>query len=173
MTLVDSADSILMLYAYAGVPDKAFALFEKAPVAGEDRPGSIERIVSGSGARDSPRIDPGDIPQDEPEPERPVKKTKGNSGDADIEGLPELHHASLPEAGDDSQTSRRKLRVKRHTMSGLSIALTLISILVAFRYARLFQFSNEKVDSFHIQHIAHYYHGSYWRKLCTLSARGG
>ena len=29
MTLVDSADSILMLYAYAGTPDKGWSLFEK------------------------------------------------------------------------------------------------------------------------------------------------
>lgn len=132
MTLVDSADSILMLYAYAGVPDHAFSLFEKHTITVTDTSGGSERIISSSDPDGSTEPDRSLTPDTDAEPL--TKRTKIQDQIGDIEAAPELLHDPVLEGSDDTQMDRRKLRVKQHTMSGLSIALTLISILVAFRY---------------------------------------
>lgn len=36
MTLVDSVDSVLMLYSYSGFPERGFALFEKDRARNDD-----------------------------------------------------------------------------------------------------------------------------------------
>ena len=81
MTLIDSLDSILMLYSYAGFPEHKFALFVKR--------GSF----------------PGETPLVGHEP-----------------------HV------DEDRPEKINARVKMNAMSLLSIVLTLMSILVAFRY---------------------------------------
>ena len=86
MTLIDSLDSILMLYSYTGFPEHKFALFVKP---GE--PGSLNS--------------PGESPVAGREPEL-----------------------------DGDRPEKIDMRVKMNAMSGLSIILTLISILVAFRF---------------------------------------
>lgn len=86
MTLIDSLDSILMLYSYAGFPERKFALFV---TRGEPRSPSS----------------PGETPLVDHEP--------------DI---------------DEDRPEKINMRVKMNAMSGLSIVLTLMSILVAFRY---------------------------------------
>ena len=84
MTLVDSLDSILMLYSYTGFPERKFALFVK--------PNEFSSASS-----------PGDTPLAGHEP-------------------------------DEDRPEKVDMRVKMNAMSGLSIILTLISILVAFRF---------------------------------------
>ena len=86
MTLIDSLDSVLMLYSYTGFPERKFALFVKR------------------GSLGSPRT-PGET--------------------APVEQEIEL--------GED-RPEKINARVKMNAMSGLSIILTLMSILVAFRY---------------------------------------
>jgi nickel/cobalt transporter (NiCoT) family protein len=86
MTLVDSFDSILMLYSYTGFPERKFALFLKP-----DEP--------------SPPSSRGETPLVE-------------------------HEREL----DEDRPEKIDMRVKMNAMSGLSIVLTLISILVAFRF---------------------------------------
>ena len=85
MTLIDSFDSILMLYSYTGFPERRFALFVRPD--GLSAPGS-----------------PGETP---------------------LVG----HEQEL----DEDRPEKIDMRVKMNAMSGLSIILTLISILVAFR----------------------------------------
>lgn len=84
MTLIDSLDSILMLYSYTGFPEHKFALFVKR---GE--------VSLSSSAGEVPLADHGPDPDED-----------------------------RPEIID--------LRVKMNAMSGLSIILTLMSIVVAF-----------------------------------------
>jgi high-affinity nickel-transport protein len=86
MTLIDSLDSILMLYSYTGFPERKFALF-------------VKRVESGL------PNSPGEAPPVEPAPNV-----------------------------DEDRPEKIDMRVKMNAMSGLSIVLTLMSILVAFRY---------------------------------------
>ena len=87
MTLIDSLDSVLMLYSYTGFPERKFALFAKQEGLGS--PGIL-----------------GETPLVEHEPDP-----------------------------DEDRPEKINTRVKMNAMSGLSIILTLMSILVAFRYA--------------------------------------
>lgn len=87
MTLIDSIDSVLMLYSYAGFPERKFAVFVK---------------------------------QDEPRSPSPLGE------------IPLVEHETHL---DEDRPEKINTRVKMNAMSGLSIILTLMSILVAFRYA--------------------------------------
>ena len=84
MTLIDSLDSIMMLYSYTGFPERKFALFVKSSSPGE----------------------PGE--------------------------------ALLESGFDEDRPEKIDMRVKMNAMSGLSIILTLMSILVAFGYVYVF-----------------------------------
>ena len=86
MTLIDSLDSILMLYSYTGFPERKFALFVKR-----------DKFESPSSPGATPLV------EHEPDP-------------------------------DEDRPEKIDMRVKMNAMSGLSIILTLMSILVAFRY---------------------------------------
>lgn len=87
MTLIDSLDSILMLYSYTGFPERKFALFVKRG-----------------------------------EPDLP-----GSPREASLAG----HEPNV----DEDRPEKIDMRVKMNAMSGISIVLTLMSILVAFRSA--------------------------------------
>ncbi|KAL5499040.1 hypothetical protein ACEPAH_1558 [Sanghuangporus vaninii] len=129
MTLVDSIDSVLMLYAYAGVPDRAFALVEKRIPTGKNVSEIVEDI-NPNDATPSPTSQLDHVSSSQPE--LLVKTSKRNSITEDVEATPELLHDDERNRGDESVLAQRAHRVKQHTMSDLSIALTLISILVAF-----------------------------------------
>jgi high-affinity nickel-transport protein len=102
MTLIDSADSILMLYSYSGFSERGFRIF--------DRPESIENILS--------------VQQEDKK-----KITDPEKNDFGLQEVPQL-----PNSGDeDNRPMDRDMRLKMNAMSGLSILLTLMSILVAFR----------------------------------------
>ena len=129
MTLVDSADSILMLYSYAGFPERKWAFFERKEdyvpeYDTDDGLLSTQPDLEIEGTLISPLDTPNKLP------------TKANS----------IHSVGVVPAGSsivqspglhrDKKTNedlKRRLIIKRNTMSGLSIILTLISILVAFR----------------------------------------
>ena len=87
MTLIDSLDSVLMVYSYTGFPERKFALFVKQDEL---------RLPGALG--ETPRVE---------------------------------HELDL----DEDRPEKINARVKMNAMSGLSIILTLMSILVAFRYA--------------------------------------
>ena len=86
MTLIDSLDSILMLYSYTGFPERRFAFF--------------------------------------------VKQAEASSSNSP--GEPAL--AGYERELDEGRPEKIDMRVKMNAMSGLSIILTLMSILVAFRF---------------------------------------
>lgn len=125
MTLVDSADSVLMLYSYADFPERGFAIFER-------RNSSDESSHSELAAQPSTAAD---LQADEIVPEPPSPKRS----DAPQPALPDLERNLTSDSGQDeadnkvSGSQQNTLdQATRNTMSGLSIILTLLSILVAF-----------------------------------------
>jgi len=140
MTLIDSIDSVLMLYSYTGFPEQRFRLFEPAQEnehpeqessayreAAATRGSAVQlppRSQSG-GQNDERRHSPTEVPptlvqpsgQGAP-PEGEPAKVLAEDGDALV--------------SDIRKKARKELIVKRNMMSGLSIVLTLMSIIVAF-----------------------------------------
>jgi high-affinity nickel-transport protein len=107
MTLIDSLDSILMLYSYSGFPQRDWKLVEKRA--------------------------PKPTPQSTPEVPRPSTSVVNYET---FRANPQTKKNSNQEAVgtvDENSEAARRLLVKNNMMSGLSIVLTLISILVAFR----------------------------------------
>jgi len=104
MTMIDSADSILMLYSYTGFPDKSRAIFERRTTAPaletEERPDDQEKVAVET------IYDP-------------------------MEGQLDVQRPD--DAKEDVENRLEKdTKVKMNVMSTLSIILTLMSILVAY-----------------------------------------
>ncbi|KAJ6508663.1 NicO-domain-containing protein [Mycena sanguinolenta] len=98
MTLIDSTDSVLMLYSYSGFPERDWAIIDRSPK-------TVQEIS-----------------------EKPI-----HPDSTAVTG--EAAQAVSPEDGGGLQPISqidRDLQVKANVMSGLSIVLTLISIVVAF-----------------------------------------
>ncbi|KAI0366880.1 NicO-domain-containing protein [Pilatotrama ljubarskyi] len=134
MTLVDSIDSIVMLYSYAGFPERSFALFESRHSTGTlprtTTPLNDLNPTSSSATagveelpRNAPRVGMGDeLTQDQDDPSKVSKAPYVVSVAEDAQ--------ADTKAGENAR--RRALRVKHNAMSNLSILLTIMSILVAF-----------------------------------------
>ncbi|KAJ4482027.1 NicO-domain-containing protein [Lentinula aciculospora] len=89
MTLIDSLDSILMLYSYTGFPERCLRIFEEKGLdQGASNPDGVERK-------------------------------------ANVDSEPKLEPESEKQVARNDQ-------VKQNAISGLSILLTLMSIIVAF-----------------------------------------
>ncbi|KDQ62484.1 hypothetical protein JAAARDRAFT_170887 [Jaapia argillacea MUCL 33604] len=129
MSLVDSIDSVLMLYSYSGFAERSFKIFA------------------------TPIDDPG-LPFTASSPTNPANRQVEEEKDftqlrdgSDIPTAPNLDIASKDiekqredtcvsvAIGEVDESSDRRLQLKRNTMSSLSIILTLMSILVAFSIA--------------------------------------
>ncbi|KAI0352650.1 NicO-domain-containing protein [Trametes cingulata] len=131
MTLVDSLDSIVMLYSYAGFPERGFALFEsrRSPTS------SLPRTTTPSGNLGTgPQ---GSVVAVEELPrERAISQLNigGEQGEDPSKVSKTADVVSVAEADPnvDEDVRRRALRVKHNAMSNLSILLTIMSILVAF-----------------------------------------
>ena len=145
MTLLDSLDSILMLYSYSGFPERSFALFE--PISEVPQSATIMAqaaaadIDATAAATRSSRV--GDVEQlshpptiNEAVVDRPTESSP-KSGRSQADFL--IQGAGIDRTDADSkivaveETASREQKVKRNLMSGLSIILTFMSIMVAFR----------------------------------------
>ena len=143
MTLIDTLDSILMLYSYAGFPQHAWAIFDHGESVedqeNEPQVMSFEvEVPVGSRGEDgqtTPHLHPGgntDSSIDE------IPRTNNSSSQT---SKPKSMNTELigsrfkSKLGPNAREDRvaRDLQVKRNTMSGLSIILTFMSIIVAFR----------------------------------------
>ncbi|KAJ6559097.1 NicO-domain-containing protein [Mycena vulgaris] len=119
MTLIDSADSILMLYSYSGFPDRSWAIFEASKAVADIE--KCETVPVPDAASSAIANDPEQSPP-------PVDVNPG----ATEAQVPPNKSVDL-RVGTPSMTRvTRDLQVKLNVMSGLSILLTLMSILVAF-----------------------------------------
>ncbi|KAH9846110.1 high-affinity nickel-transport protein-domain-containing protein [Lenzites betulinus] len=128
MTLIDSLDSVIMLYSYAGFPERNFALFESRA-----REPALPRAAAPSavGPRSADVSQDPDIAELTREGlEAEDEKNTEFKGDNNKTGAA----AVVQDAGvyEDETERRRALRVKHNAMSNLSILLTIMSILVAF-----------------------------------------
>ncbi|THV00852.1 NicO-domain-containing protein [Dendrothele bispora CBS 962.96] len=106
MTLVDSLDSILVLYSYSGFPEKGWRIFE---------------------SREARKIGENSL---QSEDQRLAVEEQSS-----VAVVPTSPTAPMHEDAQDIQNTidrQRISRVKRNMMSGLSIMLTLMSILLAF-----------------------------------------
>ncbi|KAJ7695647.1 high-affinity nickel-transport protein-domain-containing protein [Mycena rosella] len=112
MTLIDSADSILMLYSYSGFPERTWAILDRKH--GDDKPERFPAPV------EKPSVQDPSFTGNDPERTLPLADASSSAG---------TERPVHPRA-DDQLT--RDLQVKLNVMSGLSIVLTLMSILVAF-----------------------------------------
>ena len=116
MTLIDSLDSLVMLYSYAGFPEQSFAVFERrVPSA---LPQAAPDGIAIASASAPPRL----------APSTESEASEGANGNKKMMGGTETVKV------DDQIEERRTLTVKNNAMSNLSILLTIMSILVAFRY---------------------------------------
>ena len=116
MTLIDSLDSVLMLYSYAGFPSDGWRLLEPRAMAEARREVATEAAREDIARRSEPTAA-------EVVGEKAVVPEKA----VDLERA-----AGVVIAVEES--TDRDLRVKRHLMSNLSIILTSMSIIVAFWY---------------------------------------
>ena len=113
MTLIDSLDSVVMLYSYSGFPERSFALFEqRAP------PTLPQRATDGTASMSSP-----------PLVAPPLIEGTSEGGNSNKKAMYKAKTVQV----DDGEEERRTFRVKNNAMSNLSILLTIMSILVAFR----------------------------------------
>src|ERR1700722_8135798 len=119
MTLVDSCDSILMLYSYSGFPEHSFAIFENSLISDAERD-----VTAGVLAGDSQG---GSAAAAVIEPQ--ASRIKTPSLHSVQEGTQRVHCLR----SSSSKQPPPHMRVKRNMISGLSIILTLMSILIAFR----------------------------------------
>ncbi|KAJ7134716.1 high-affinity nickel-transport protein-domain-containing protein [Mycena epipterygia] len=120
MTLIDSADSILMLYSYSGFPDRTWAIIDRTTAVAD-----VEKHEGLPGPTEKASTDNRPLAAPPNEPEGPTPPT---------DEVAEKSAHSLKDDGDTQTTTQvaRDLRVKLNVMSGLSIVLTLMSIFVAF-----------------------------------------
>jgi high-affinity nickel-transport protein len=134
MTLIDSLDSILMLYSYSGFPEHGWSIFaHDDELTDSKQPLDVER-------------DPETLPitlTESPPPSLtsgPAESTPGDitvtpkSPRNDDQRSPSFDPVAVPETGDERVSRDR--RVEQNVLSGLSIVLTLMSILVAFACVR-------------------------------------
>ena len=139
MTLIDSSDSILMLYSYSGFPERSFFIFAKSD---SDSEGGSETIKEQDGDDTVTSAGPvpgsGSMSDDDKSGDAKIHLQRRKDDD-EKNGLPEepaLDHpvqSVAPQGHASDSAMARDIRVKMNMMSGLSIILTLMSILVAFR----------------------------------------
>ncbi|KAI0763623.1 high-affinity nickel-transport protein-domain-containing protein [Trametes elegans] len=131
MTLVDSLDSIVMLYSYAGFPERSFALFERRTLKTGEAKTALPITTMEAGGDPTGRAVVEELPR-APETFTPpvdncqqAKDAEKSEKVADVVSVVDADEIGLAER-------RRALRVKQNAMSNLSILLTVMSILVAF-----------------------------------------
>jgi high-affinity nickel-transport protein len=141
MTLLDSIDSILMLYSYTGFAEHRFHLFE--PVLENDARDHKSSVYREAAATS---VTPAQLPRSEGSHENETEicplsaalseqSEQNRSSQGNIEQPAEVQLEDKDaKIRDIRKEAQRELRVKRNMMSGLSILLTLMSIVVAFRY---------------------------------------
>jgi hypothetical protein len=138
-----------MIYSYAGFPERTWGLFKSAP------PPAVGQVHREGDEGETAR------------PEPVVAANKITSVDVTGENrTPE----TAEEAGLDTNEKRAARKLKLHAMSNLSIVLTLMSIIVAFRSVSK---SYPLLPLTHLhQHLSDRHHGSYPRDVQAVPGGG-
>ena len=118
MTLVDSLDSILMLYSYSGFPERGWKIIRGKGPKGKRR---LPLVQSDQEAEAAPGtlVNPNTLSKQSITDEQDGRRLATVGPGVDNE---------------DDEDQRRKRVLKNNAMSGLSIILTIISIILAFTY---------------------------------------
>ncbi|TBU39468.1 NicO-domain-containing protein [Dichomitus squalens] len=132
MTFIDSLDSVIMLYSYAGFPERSFALFERRSAPSD--PTLPHTALSNKPDADDAAVQ--ELPREPAAQTVLVVDSKARDEKPATVGVAADGVAADGVAADGvdgaDMPQRRAMRVKRNTMSNLSILLTIMSILVAF-----------------------------------------
>lgn len=121
MTLVDSLNSVMMLYSYSGFAEHSWKIFERTIPANAVEDGGVSsgpdvNMNGMLGQTQSERII--HLAQQQGTPANPIAGVFGGAED---------------DGNNVARKDDRVTRAKRHTMSNLSVLLTSMSILLAFR----------------------------------------
>ncbi|KAJ7366967.1 NicO-domain-containing protein [Mycena albidolilacea] len=116
MTLIDTADSILMLYSYSGFPERGWAIIDRSSQTDVD----LEKVQDP--VEKPVHLDSAEIAIEPPVAELSTSQQERAASEKSVHAV---------NAQPITQIDR-DLQVKANVMSGLSILLTLISIVVAF-----------------------------------------
>ncbi|KAL1753727.1 high-affinity nickel-transport protein-domain-containing protein [Schizophyllum commune] len=128
MTFIDSLDSILMLYSYSGFPEHSWKLLESRNEQQSAKSTPIASIRSSSPLQGGSQPAAYDADADfDIDPVKPSKSSAklGNEQPDAVDTVSIVDSVAY-------ERKMRAMRVKANMMSGLSIILTLMSILVAF-----------------------------------------
>ena len=101
MSLLDSLDSVIMLYSYAGFPQRSWKFFEIVPRAMASAPHPLQE-----------------------------KEDEARDANEKIEVGKTVISVEVTEESDEQY--KATMQAKMNVMSGLSVILTVLSILVAF-----------------------------------------
>ncbi len=141
MTIVDSADSILMLYSYAGFPEKSFRLFERSSTQISKAKDLSQEGVPEDMLPNLPPLTDIGTEQTKSQAIEEIDNTHMPGQDMDViqSQITDILGGSIQSPDCAKQDTaeledfKRKFTVKQNTMSNLSVVLTLVSILLAFR----------------------------------------
>lgn len=122
MTLIDSLDSVIMLYSYAGFPERGWTLIRHKRQKGKRRLPVVHNDQEVEATFEVPQgVDSGALSK------KAVIDEQGGRGSVTAGA-----NVALAVASEDDEDQRRKHILKNNAMSGLSIVLTMISIILAF-----------------------------------------
>ena len=122
MTLIDSLDSIIMLYSYAGFPERGWTLIRHKRLKGKRCLPLVQNDQEVEPTFEVPQgVDSGALSK------KSVIDGLGGGGSATAG-----QDVALTVTSEDDENQRRKRVLKDNAMSGLSIILTMISIILAF-----------------------------------------
>jgi len=121
MTLIDSLDSIIMLYSYAGFPERGWKLIR------HKRPKGKRRLPLVQNDQEAEAIF--EVPQEVDSGASSKKSVIDQQGSGSVTAGANV---ALDVDNEDDEDQRRKRVLKDNAMSGLSIVLTMISIILAF-----------------------------------------
>lgn len=122
MTLIDSLDSIIMLYSYAGFPERGWTLIRHKRPKGKRCLPLVQNDQEVEPTFEVPQgVDLGALSK------KSVIDGLGGGGSATAG-----QDVALTVTSEDDENQRRKRVLKDNAMSGLSIILTMISIILAF-----------------------------------------
>ena len=124
MTLIDSLDSIIMLYSYAGFPERGWELIRHKRPKGKRRLPLVQNDEEVEATFEVPQgVHSGSLSK------KLVRDEQGRRGSVTAGA-----NAVLGVDNEDDEDQKRKRVLKDNAMSGLSIVLTMISIILAFTY---------------------------------------
>ncbi|KAG8859873.1 hypothetical protein FRB91_006299 [Serendipita sp. 411] len=137
MTLIDSLDSVLMLYSYSGFPEKGWALFRRKEKEGGKQAVKRSPSLPRFGNTTDLEARPAERVGSSPKHSKDVLQDDQEATTSPVQIVEDDGHGHDHDHGheeDEAEVERkeRAIVLKNNSMSTLSILLTLVSILLAY-----------------------------------------